>query len=271
MSGIVGVAGGILICFNNYLYTILGVLLIILSVIFDECDGQVARLTKHYSNFGRTLDGTMDFFVYFSIYIGLCVRLFNVNIPFTDTAWGYWIIPLAAIALWCFGAQARMLDYVKNLHMFMIKNGGGKSNELSRAKDVAEQRKNCKKFSFERFRLSMYLTYTKLQEKPTPKTQKLLDTIEENGGEVPDRLSADFKPQSRKNIKFANLLSFNPRTILLFILLLLPWNIEYLYFAFVIFALEPIRLILIRKYEKLAEQTLNKDYFVTTEEEKKTA
>lgn len=271
LSGIVGVAGGILLAFNSLLLTIIGILLIILSAIFDASDGQVARLTKHYSNFGRTLDGFADFCVYFSIYIALCVRLFGANIPFTDTAWSFWIIPFAALALWCFGAQARTLDYFKNVHMFMIRNGGGKHNELSKTADIKAQRENCKKFSLEHFRLTMYLSYTKLQEKATPKTQKLLGEIAKNGDEVPQPIIDAYKEKSKKYITLANALAFNLRTIVLFILLLLPWNVEAVYFAFVIVALEPIRIIVIKKYEKLAESVNKQEFFAVAEKEKKTA
>ena len=268
LSGIVGVVGGILLCFNSLLCTIIGILLIILSVIFDESDGQVARLTKKYSNFGRTLDGFVDFLVYFSIYIALCVRLFNVNIPFTETVWRFWIIPVAAIALWCFGAQARTLDYYKNLHMYMVKNGDGKRNELSKTEEIKKQLNACKKFSFGRFRLSLYYAYTKLQEKSTRNAQLLLKKIEENGNEIPQPLSDAYKAKSTKYIRLANTLAFNLRTIVLFILLLLPWQLEFFYFAFVVLVLEPIRITVIKKYERLAANLINQNYFQNTETDK---
>lgn len=268
LSGLVGVAGGVLLCFNNLLCTLIGILLIILSVILDESDGQVARLTKKYSNFGRTLDGFVDFLVYFSIYIALCVRLFNVNIPFTETAWGFWIIPVAAAALWCFGAQARTLDYFKNLHMYMIKNGDGKRNELSKTDEIKTQLSVYKKFSFGRFRLSLYYLYTKMQEKSTPKSQLLLEKIEENGNEIPQPLSDAYKVKSNKYIMFANALAFNLRTIVLFILLLLPYHLEFFYFPFVVLVLEPVRITVIKKYEKLAADLTNRYFLIKTETDK---
>lgn len=264
LSGLVGITGGILLCFNTLTYTVIGILLIILSVILDESDGQVARLTKKYSNFGRTLDGFIDFLVYFSIYIALCIRLFNVNIPFTETAWGFWIIPVAAIALWCFGTQARTLDYLKNLHMYMIKNGAGKRNELSKTAEIKNQLNAYKKCSFAHLRLSLYYIYTKLQEKSTPKSQELLKKIEENGNGIPQLLSDEYKAKSNKYIMLANAMAFNLRTILLFILLLMPWHLEFLYFIFVIFALEPVRIAVIKKYEHLAADITDK-YFLKTE------
>ena len=268
LSGLVGVAGGILLCFNSMLTTILGIIMIILSVVFDECDGQVARLTKKYSSFGRTLDGFVDFLVYLSIYIALCVRLYPVNIPFTETPWKLWIIPVAAITLWCFGAQARTLDYFKNLHMYMVKNGGGKQNELTKTEEIKRQLYACKRFSFSRLRLSLYYSYTKLQEKSTPNSQKLLKKIEESGNEIPQSLSDAYKAKSTKYIMLANTLAFNLRTIVLFILLLLPWHLEFFYFPFVVFILEPVRIAVIKKYERLATDISNQYFSKQTETDK---
>ena len=257
LSGIVGVAGGIMLMFGGLWTTIAGVLLIILSAVFDASDGQVARLTKKYSNLGRTLDGIADACVYFSIYAALCVRLFNVNIPFTDTPWGWWIVLVAVVTLYFFGAQSRTVDYYKNLHMYMSKNGKG--NELSRTAEIDKQIAAAKKFSFERFRLKGYRLYTRAQEKDTPMTQKMLAEIEEKG-ELTQNASDAFASKSRKYVKFTNLLTFNLRTIVLFILLFLPFiGIEALYFPFVLLILEPVRVIILLKYEKLSRKVLENE------------
>jgi len=251
LSGIVGVAGGVLLCFGGLWTDICGVTLIILSAVFDASDGQVARLTKRYSNLGRTLDGFCDFLVYLSIYVAVCLRLFGANVPFTQTKWGIWIIPVAMISLFIFGAQARTADYFKNLHVYMLKCGNG--GELSRSAGIEEQMAQYKRFSFERLRLAAYRSYTRLQESKTPRTQKLLDAIAENGG-VPQELSDAFVSSSTGYVKATNLLTFNLRTIVLFVLLFLPGHLEWLYFPFVLFVLEPVRLVIIAKYEKLAEE-----------------
>lgn len=258
LSGLVGVAGGVLLCFDSLALDIAGVLLIILSAVFDASDGQVARLTKHYSNLGRTLDGFADFLVYLSIYVAVCVRLFPVNIPFTQTPWSFWIIPVAAVALFVFGAQARAADYFKNLHVFMFTHGNG--SELTRTRDIDRQISECKKSSFERFRLTAYRSYTKMQENKTPKVQALLDKIERSESISP-ALYDEFLAKSESYVKSTNLLTFNLRTIVLFILLFLPSHMEFLYFPFVIFVLEPVRFAIIAKYERLASHLAERDLF----------
>ena len=254
LSAIAGVTGGVLLCLNSLLTEIFGVVFIILAAVFDASDGQVARLTKHYSNLGRTLDGFADFLTYFSMYAAICVRLFNENIPFTERPWGFLIIPVALIAILFFGAQARTLDYYKNLHMFILTRGEG--SELSRSREIKKQIAESEKFSFERLRLKFYLSYTSMQEKKAPATQKLLEKIEERGGAIPDEVCDAFYAKSRKYVMASNLIAFNIRTIVFIILLFLPGHLELLYFPFVVFILEPIRLIIISKYEKLSLETV---------------
>ena len=249
LSGLVGVAGGILLIFDTLVLNIVGVLLIILSVIFDVCDGQVARLTKRYSNFGRTLDGLMDSLVYVSIYVALCFRLFSVNIPFTSTPWGWWILIPTALAIYFHSAQSRTVDYYKNLHMYIL----GYHNELSLTHKIDEDIAAAKKGSFESFRLHMYRSYTKSQEKESPETQKLLAKIDAAGGISPSVRDA-FAEKSRKYVPFTNILTFNLRTIVLFILLFLPGHLEVIFFPFTIFAIEIARIVIILKYEKLSKK-----------------
>ena len=264
LSAIAGVTGGVMLCFDTPVLNICGVLMIILAAVFDASDGQVARLTKHYSNLGRTLDGFADFLVYLSIYIALCVRLYNANVPFTGRSWGFWIVPIAAISLLFYGGQARTADYFKNLHMFMLTRGSG--SELSRTTRINEQIAATKRFSFERLRLNMYHTYTQMQESKTPKTQKLLEKIEENGGYISEDLSNAFFEKSRKYVMSTNLLTFNLRTIILFLLLFLPGYPEFWYFPLVIFVFEAVRLIIISKYENLASTLIDQNIFENTEE-----
>ena len=256
LSGLAGVAGGLLLMFDTLVMNIVGVLLICLSVVFDVCDGQVARLTKKYSNFGRTLDGLMDSLVYIAIYVALCYRLFPVNIPFTNTPWGWWILIPAVVSMYFHSAQSRTVDYYKNLHMYML----GYHNELSRSVTVKEDIASAKKGSFEAFRLKMYLSYTKSQEMESPETQKLLTKIDEAGGISP-AVSEAYAAKSRKYVPYTNILTFNLRSIVLFILLFLPGHAEVYFFPFVIVGIEIGRIVLIVLYEKLAKSVREKCSF----------
>ncbi|MBR5923772.1 MAG: CDP-alcohol phosphatidyltransferase family protein [Clostridia bacterium] len=266
MSGIVGITGGILLCFDTLPLNILGAILVFFSAVFDASDGQVARMTKRYSNFGRTLDGLNDFLVYLSMYTAVCVRLFHVNIPFTETEWRFFSVPLALIALFLYIVQSSTADYYKNMHIFMVTRGKG--GELSRTANIKEKMCACKKPSFEHFRLSVYRIYTCIQEDATPEAQKMLKNIEENGEDYLNEISGAFLERSKKYVKYTNFMTFNFRTAALFLLLFLPWQLEFLYFPFVIFILEPIRLAIISTYEKLAKDIINQKTFAGVGNEK---
>ena len=72
-----GVGGGILLYFGaepliwlNYV----GIFLIIWANTYDSADGQLARITKQYSQIGRILDGVSGDLWFFAIYFALVFR-----------------------------------------------------------------------------------------------------------------------------------------------------------------------------------------------------
>jgi phosphatidylglycerophosphate synthase len=69
---ILGVLGGILLIFNNYWYSICGALLLIISLILDCVDGEIARYRKTTSIIGKYLDRLTHIVVYPFMFIGLC-------------------------------------------------------------------------------------------------------------------------------------------------------------------------------------------------------
>ena len=251
MSMISGVAGGVLIALNrSFLLDLAGAALIFLSVVFDASDGQVARLTRHFSKIGRMLDGLSDASVYFTLYLACVVRLWNRSLLTNVTVWHVLLIFFGLITFLLYVVQCQLPDYFKNLHMYMIDNSHG--NELSRAKHVKAELEQAKKGSFDRFSLSCYYIYTSAQERRAPETQKLLDAIEIHGKN--DKLCDAFYAKSRSLVKLTNLLTFHPRTIVLIPCIFLHW--ELIGMLFVVRILEPIRWILLRSYEQLSHRLI---------------
>ncbi len=251
LSMVSGVAGGVLLALNRSLgLDVLGAVLVILSAVFDASDGQVARLTKHYSQLGRMLDGMSDATVYFSLYLACVIRLWNRSLLSNSGLWHGLLIALGVGIYALYVIQCQLPDYFKNLHMYMIDNSKG--NELSRSKDILAARRAAPKGSFARFSGLCYYAYTRAQERRALKTQKLLDAVELKG--KTDALCDAFYAESRKLVRLTNLLTFNLRTIVLLICMLLHWELVGL--LFVVVVLEPIRLILLGRYERLAERLL---------------
>lgn len=246
-----GVAGGVLLALDRGLgLDLVGALLVFLSAVFDASDGQVARLTRHFSRLGRMLDGMSDATVYISLYIACVIRLWDRS-PLTNASlWHGLLIVLGLVTFLLYVAQCQLPDYFKNLHMYMIDNSKG--NELSRSKHILAELKQAPRFSFARFSCLCYYLYTRAQERRAPQTQKLLDAVELHGKS--DELCDAFYAESRKLVKLTNLLTFNLRTAVLLVCMLLHWELAGLLFVWVV--LEPIRLVLLRKYENLARRLL---------------
>ena len=249
LSGLCGIAGGVVLALNRSLgMDILGAVLVFLSAVFDASDGQVARLTKHYSRLGRMLDGAADASGYFCLYTACVCRLWNTSLFGGSTLRHGILIALGLVSFLLYVAQCQLPDYFKNLHMYMIDNSHG--NELARSKHIWAERRDAKGFS--RFSLFCYSFYTGAQERRAPHAQRLLDAIELHGKSA--ALCDAFYAESRKLVKLTNLLTFNLRTAVLLLFVFLHWELGAL--LFVILVLEPIRLVLLHRYEKLSRDLL---------------
>lgn len=252
LGGLFGIAGAALFVFNNLICTIIGILLVIFYAILDCADGQVARMTKKGSLFGRCLDGTIDGVVYMAIYLALGIRLMPQNIPFTNTPWSWWIfLVIVPFGVYFHASQCRVADYYRNAHMYLSASERG--NELSNSEDLREVVEKTKKFSFQRLVMSSYMSYTKTQEHETKNLQVLLKMIRDNGRVIPTEVSSYYRKESNKIARLANWLVFNARSYALFILLLVGYEVWI--FPLVLLTLEPIKIFLLVKYEKIAKNS----------------
>ena len=248
LAMICGVCGAVLLALPDLGLNILGLVLLFHNALFDACDGQVARLTKKYSQLGRMLDGLSDGTVYAALFVAGIVRAWNAG-PFgSEVVWRAILIGGAALAYYLYIVQSQLPDYFKNLHMFMIDNSHG--NELSRVKHIKKALDSAPPKSFEKFSQYCYFNYTSMQERRAPKAQKMLDLIEVYGKS--DEVRAAFAAKSRKLVMLTNLMTFNLRTIVLIISYFC--HVELAGILFDILILEPIRLVLLKKYENLCEE-----------------
>jgi len=261
LGGVFGVAGAVCFAFDNLVLSIIGVLLVIFYAILDCADGQVARMSKKGSLFGRCFDGFIDSVVYVSMYFFIGIRLMNQTIPFTDTLWSFWIflvfIPFGIIF---HTSQCRVADYYRNVHMYL--SACERGNELSRAIDIKEKRDSYTKFDLNKIMYNFYYSYTKAQERPTKNLQKLLDMIRENGNVIPEIVCSHYRKESNKIARLANALVFNVRSYVLFALLIVDgalstsMGISFFIIPFTIFILDPIKIFLLVRYERIAKECI---------------
>lgn len=262
LSMLVGVAGGTLLAFHNWVLNVVGAVLIILSGILDCADGQVARMSGKGGFYGRCFDGFCDGIVYFAIYIGVTVYLMSENIPFTNTPWSFWIWFIAVPAGAYFHAvQARTADYYKQVWMYL---SGNSHSEFSTSQSVQKQIDGLRFKGFKYWICKSYLTYTKSQEKMTPSFQKLRRRIEENNNVIPEKVKNLWREKSHLSVGLLNMFCFTFRTLLLFVLFFFgvgfSLGIAFWIYPITIVVFEIIRISLLVHYEHLAKQCLKEGF-----------
>ena len=261
LSMAAGIAGGIFFYWDSFTLNLIGVLLMLFSIILDCTDGQLARLTHKTSELGRVLDGVSTIVGYFVVYFALGLRMMNEKIPFTDTLWGGWVwLMIAPCTLIFHAGQDRMADYFRNLHLLF--HTRGENSEFDRSEKL-QARYLAEKPGLNRVYLRFYTTYTRMQEKYTPRLQRFLKTAGDDG-KYPDEVREDFLRESRKYIQLTNLLTLNIRAYALFILILLNpfFEVEMHAFYFIPFLLimQLVNYFMINRYERIADSLLKKYY-----------
>jgi CDP-alcohol phosphatidyltransferase family protein len=250
LSIILGVAAGVCFYFEDIRITLLGIFLLVWANLYDSCDGQLARMTGKKTRLGRVLDGFAGDAWFFSIYFFICLRL--------SPRWGIWIWLLAAVSgLICHAKQCQLADYYRNIHLFFLKGVSG--SELDNADKLTNEFQGLswkRDFLWKLF-LFFYRDYTRSQEKLTPNFQSLSKALKKKfGNEVlPQALCDDFRKGSLPLMKWTNILTFNTRAIVLYLVLLLgqPW----LYFVFELTIMNLICFYMRQKHEQLCKQILS--------------
>ena len=195
----------------------------------DSTDGQLARMTGKKTLEGRMLDGFASDVWFFCVYVAICFRLFDQNIPGTEYHWhfGIWAVCILA-GLVAHTRQCRLSDYYRNIHLFfLLGKEGSELDSYESQKAVADKyraEKNWKGVLF----FSNYSKYCKAQEAMTPEFQKLKARLTEKYGGI-ENVPQSFKDEFRKNslplMKYTNFLTHNWRAFTLFFGCLIgqPW------------------------------------------------
>ncbi|QNL48288.1 CDP-alcohol phosphatidyltransferase family protein [Olivibacter sp. SDN3] len=245
-----GVAAGILFYYPSLSINFIGMLSLMFANSLDSADGQLARLTNNKSRFGRILDGFAGDFWFASIHIAICLRSMNEG-------WSAAIWVLGILAGVSHMVQSAMADYYRNVHLFFIKGTSG--SELDNSKDLQAEydRLTWSNNAWMKFVLKGYLNYTKMQERFSPKLQRLLEVIRadfSNG--LPASLIKDFREQNKPLMKYTNIVQFNTRVIFLFLWLIIDY--AWIYFFFDLFILNPILIYMCNRQEKVSTHFYNR-------------
>ncbi|RHJ85478.1 CDP-alcohol phosphatidyltransferase family protein [Parabacteroides sp. AM08-6] len=240
ISIFVGAAVGFFFYHDDLSYNICGILLLIFANILDCVDGQLARLTGIKSAIGRILDGFAGDIWFASIYVAFALRL-------SHDYGTHWFFALAVLSGLSHLVQANITDYYKTLHLYFISKDKGA--EFQSLEQVRARHKEMK-YGINKFFYFLYRGYTLLQVKATPSLQQMLRCLHTRYGDnIPDDIRVDFRKQSKRLMCLIDMLTFNGRTIVMFIVVLL--GEVWVYFLYEIIVLNIVLLFAMHRHEKM--------------------
>ena len=241
LSIFAGAAAGPLFYFNQLRLTLAGILCLLMANILDCVDGQLARMTGIKSKIGRILDGMAGDIWFTLIYVFLALRLKN--------EWGAWLFFIPAVLS---GAshfvQSNITDYYKTLHLFFINKEKG--SEFQKYDAVYAEYQQMKP-GIQKILFFLYLAYTALQEKVTPRLQQMLYHLQSKyGDDIPEDIRLDFRRQSSRLMKSSiDFMTFNGRVVVLIAAVLTGF--VWFYFVYEIVILNIVLLLSVRLHEKM--------------------
>lgn len=210
---LIGLIAGHFFYYNSLQINLIGMVLWMISNIFDSADGQLARMTGKASEIGRILDGLGGSLVFFSMYVHICFRYVAGGGEF-----GYWIFPIAVLAGTCHSLQSAMADYYRNAYLqygSVVPKG-----ELTTAAQVEERYRgeSWRRNPLLKLFLRIYLNYTRQQEHFSPSFQQFRRFVDSTwNGNPPESFRARYRAANRPLLKFFNYLTINGRVLTLFV------------------------------------------------------
>lgn len=240
ISIFVGAAAGFFFYKADIVYNVIGILFLIMANILDCVDGQLARLTGIKSKIGRILDGFAGDIWFASIYIGFALRL-------SEQTGCYWFFALAVMSGASHLFQANITDYYKTLHLYFISKDKGA--EFQSIEQIEAQHKQLK-YGVAKFFYFLYRWYSLLQVKVTPTLQKMLKQMHSlYGDDIPENIRIEFRKKSKALMKYIDLMTFNGRTIIMFVIVLS--GEVYLYYLYEILVLNAVLFFCMKKHEQI--------------------
>jgi hypothetical protein len=128
---IVGLIAGRLCYYDSVGLNALGVVLFIVSDVFDSADGQLARMRGTSSRLGKVLDGIADGARFTNLYLQLMARLLVAGAPW------WMVLPLGIAAGIAHAKQSAAADYIRQLYLYLAEGGAG---EFALAEDMPTMR-----------------------------------------------------------------------------------------------------------------------------------
>ncbi len=188
----------------------LAVALLWIAEVLDAADGQLARLQKEPSRYGRIVDGVCGTLQFVVIYLAMAGVLYQRT--------GDWLFAaLAVLAGVSHSLQSALYDFYRTEYIRIVKKREAADPDgpeaLARAQREEERHAGPAKTAL----LTIYRWYAHRQVWTTPTYQPLLRAIEArfHGRPVSDRFAALYGARQRKMVRWWNYLGPNVHLLLL--------------------------------------------------------
>jgi phosphatidylglycerophosphate synthase len=153
VAAIVGVTGGAVVGVGRREWTIAGAALLVLFMILDCADGEMARRRGGGSRLGQVLDGISDYLVGISVHVGLLTA--GLRLPYS--AWI--VVAVVAAAGLCTALHSARFDAAKA----RFRMGLGQTVRALESHDTLGAELQAAKTWRDRFVLRLYIPYVSLQ------------------------------------------------------------------------------------------------------------
>ncbi len=222
---VIGLLAGHLFLYDSTLLNALGLLLFIVSDVFDSADGQLARLRKSSTRFGRILDGISDNARFVNLYVHLLVRLLLTHA----------MAPLGAVTLTLAAGvshslQSGVADFIRQLYLYVVAGSG----EL----DLPEDLPATAATPLGRIGLSIYRSYITRQARWCARSAAVIRSLRRSG-EVA-ALAEEWNERQARTVRHGALIAQNVRFLLLAVTACVGWPAGFLWLT-----LGPLNLALI--------------------------
>lgn len=209
IGGVLGIIAGHFYFYRALFLNLIGFAFHIVANIFDNADGQLARLTNQQSRTGRIIDPIVDHVIWLSIYAHLALRLQLQG--FSGTIW-----IVAIVAGLSHGAQAAAADYWRHAYLYFAKGRG----ELECASNIRQEVQRAR--GWLKVLYSLHLNVTREQEFLLPGIKHLHERIDRaQATSIPDWLRSRYASLVRPTFKWWGMLMTNSRMLILFVLFLI--------------------------------------------------
>jgi phosphatidylglycerophosphate synthase len=229
IGGVFGIIAGHLYFYHLLALNLAGIFLHVVANIFDNADGQLARLTNQKSRKGRIIDSVVDHVIWVGIYLHLGLRC-----ALSGSFVGVGL--LVATAALSHALQGAAADYSRNGYLYFVKGSFSSTLDLSHHLRIEFQRLRWSQEPTRKFFLALYMNFTSQQELLAPGLQRLLLMVHRLfPEEIPPWLRVRYCDLERPMLRWWRLLMTNTRMLLLFFLLLLGQPIWYFWLELSVF------------------------------------